>query len=222
MDESQPQSYSPIFKALHRMKNLQASSEWVATYLSISSRHSPLWIHSASNKIQTALQTKSCSSPLARSCPEHSGCRGWQGLMLFSSLLCFQHTLELTDLSVISYFRAHSQRDPVHTLVWLCLQSKLKLNTDQSEMAGAHSPHWTADSGQMIHHLTISHTCEDGRCKLKFMPLWTPLISTSSACLCLNKDFTRDPLAVISPVETGCFSKAGTGVGWYCKNTVKS
>lgn len=123
---------------------------------------------------------------------------------------------------VISYFRAHSQRDPVHTLVWLCLQSKLKLSTDQSEMAGAHSPHWTADSGQMIHHLTISHTCEDGRCKLKFMPLWTPLISTSSACLCLNKDFTRDPLAVISPVETGCFSKAGTGVGWYCKNTVKS
>lgn len=33
----------------------QASSEWVATYLSIRSRHSPLWFHFASNKIQTAL-----------------------------------------------------------------------------------------------------------------------------------------------------------------------
>lgn len=175
-DESQPQSYSPIFKALCRLKNLQASSEWVATYLSISSRHSPLWFHFASNKSQTALQTKSCSSPQPAPALSTLAAEADRGLMLFSSLLCSQHTLDLLSFPISK----HSLRETwsilqAPLLVWLCLQSELMLPTEQPETAWAHSPHCTADSAQITPSQLV--TREGVRWKLKFMPLWTLLIS---------------------------------------------
>lgn len=140
----------------------QASSEWVATYLSIRSRHSPLWFHFASNKIQTALQTKNCSSPPRLLLPWALWLQRLRGFWCYFNLSYASNTLDLTDLSCNFLFQSTlSQRDLVHTLGTFCwrfpqsiglalyLQSKLMLNTDQTEIAWAHSPYWTADSVQM-------------------------------------------------------------------------
>lgn len=113
--------------------------------------------------IKSRLQCKQRTAvpPLACSCPEHSGYRGWEvfDAILISPMLPTRWISQI--FLVISYFKALSQRDLVHTLGTFCwrfpqsiglalyLQSKLMLNTDQTEIARAHSPYWTADSVQM-------------------------------------------------------------------------
>lgn len=85
-----------------------------------------------------------------------------RGFWCYFNLSYASNTLDLTDLSCNFLFQSTlSQRDLVHTLGTFCwrfpqsiglalyLQSKLMLNTDQTEIAWAHSPYWTADSVQM-------------------------------------------------------------------------
>lgn len=83
-----------------------ASSEWVATYLSIRSRHSPLWFHFASNKIQTALQTKNCSSPPRLLLPWALWLQRLRGFWCYFNLSYASNTLDLTDLSCNFLFQS--------------------------------------------------------------------------------------------------------------------
>lgn len=135
----------------------QASSEWVATYLSIRSRHSPLWFHSASNKIQTALQTKSCSSPPRCSCHEHSACRAWEGsdAILISPVLpahvgSHRPSNFLFQISLSPRPGAHLlQKVPTSSWLGPVSAEQTKAPHRANWDSWAHSPHWAADSVQM-------------------------------------------------------------------------
>lgn len=116
----------------------QASSAWVATYLSIRSRHSPLWFHSASNKIQTALQTKHSSSPPRLLLP-------WalRGFWCNFNLFCASNTHGISQISV-SYFKAHSLRDLIHTLgtFWWRFPQPLDLALSAEQRNAQCRPNW--------------------------------------------------------------------------------
>lgn len=124
--------------------NDQASSKLVATYLSTRNRYCPLWFHFASNKIQTALQTKNCSSTPACSRPEHFGCRErslFDAILISSMLPTHVESKIFSQLAISKYAFLDRPSPPSSSAEGLHNQS-VRISICRANQHAVRKPNW--------------------------------------------------------------------------------